>query len=87
MSEYIYERPDGPAKVVRDGWNVRVEWDFEQREEIVRCRYCRYASAGEAVISGNWQHGNCGNPRFRGSLHAANVRADYYCAWGERSAK
>ena len=55
-----------------------------QREEIVRCRDCRYASAGEAVISGNWQMGNCHNPRFRMSLHAANVRADGFCAWGER---
>ena len=56
----------------------------ELREEIVRCRDCRYASAGEAVISGNWQMGNCHNPRFRMSLHAANVRADGFCAWGKR---
>jgi hypothetical protein len=41
MSEYIYERPNEPAKVVRDGWNVRIEWDFKQREEIVRCRDCK----------------------------------------------
>lgn len=53
-------------------------------EPIVRCRDCRYASAGEAVISGNWQHGNCHNPRFRGSLHCANARADGFCAWAER---
>ena len=52
--------------------------------EIVRCRDCRYASAGEAVLSGNWQHGNCHNPRFRGSLHGANARADGFCAWGVR---
>ena len=57
---------------------------IEYREEIVRCRDCRYASAGEAVISGNWQMGNCHNPRFRRSLHAANVRADGFCAWGGR---
>lgn len=54
--------------------------------EVVRCRDCRYASAGEAVIGGNWQHGNCHNPRFRGSLHRANARADDFCAWGERRA-
>ena len=62
-------------------------WTDEERlsdEEVVRCRDCRHAGAGEAVISGNWQHGNCGNPRFRGSLHRANVRADGFCAWGER---
>ena len=56
----------------------------ELREEIVRCRDCKHASAGEAVISGNWQHGNCRNPRYRGSLHVANARADGFCAWGER---
>lgn len=40
--EYIYERPDEPAMVVRDGWNVRIEWGFKQREEIVRCENCRF---------------------------------------------
>lgn len=54
------------------------------REEIVRCRYCRFASAGEAVIGGNWQIGNCHNPRFKGSIHRSNARADGFCAWGER---
>lgn len=48
MSEYIYERPDGPAKIVRDGWNVRIEWDFKQREKIVRCRDCL-----------SWHRGKC----------------------------
>lgn len=52
-------------------------------EPVVRCKNCKHASAGEAVISGNWQHGNCHNPRYRGSLHVANVRADGFCAWGE----
>lgn len=41
MSEYIYEQHDQPARVVRDGWNVKIEWDFVQREEIVRCRDCK----------------------------------------------
>lgn len=55
-------------------------------EELVRCGNCRYASAGEAVIGGNWKLGSCHNPRFRGSIHAANVRADDFCKWGERKA-
>ena len=51
---------------------------------LIQCRDCRFGSAGEAVISGNWQHGNCGNPRFRGSgIHRANARAKGFCAWGE----
>lgn len=41
MSEYIVEMPKEPAKVVRDGWNVRIEWQYKQREKIVRCRDCR----------------------------------------------
>ena len=49
----------------------------------VRCRECKFASAGEAVMSGNWKIGGCHNPRFRGAIHAANVTADGYCAWGE----
>ena len=47
MSEYIYERPEQPAKVVRDGWNVRIEWDFKQREEIIRCRDCKHLDDSE----------------------------------------
>lgn len=42
MSEYIVEMPKEPAKVVRDGWNVRIEWQYKQREEIVRCEDCKY---------------------------------------------
>ena len=63
--------------------NVRI-LGYLLGEEIVRCRDCKHASAGEAVISGNWQHGSCRNPRYRGSLHAANVRAGGFCSWGER---
>lgn len=69
MSEYIYD------------WTPNKQ---HRKEEIVRCGDCKHASAGEAVISGNWQHGNCHNPRYRGSLHAANVRADGFCSWGKR---
>ena len=52
--------------------------------KVVRCRECRFASAGEAVMSGNWKIGSCHNPRFRGAIHAANIAANDHCAWGER---
>lgn len=71
MTEYIYATDEH-------------EGHWLTGEEIVRCRDCRYASAGEAVISGNWKLGNCLNPRFRGSIHSANVTADGFCAWEER---
>ena len=52
-------------------------------ERIVRCRDCVYASAGEAVMSGNWRLGTCSNRRFIGSIHRSNVTADGFCAWGK----
>lgn len=73
MSEYIYERPDEPAKVVRDGWNVRIEWDFKQREEIVRCRDCRHFKPGEEEPPVDW----C-------CYFHDEVTPRGFCAWGER---
>lgn len=78
MTEYIYERPDEPAKVVRDGWNVRIEWDFKQREEIVRCRDCKRFSLDNSdhdYRSGWWCH------RWNTDM----VKPDGFCAWGERN--
>lgn len=70
MSEYIYEQPDKPAKVVRDGWNVRIEWDFKQREEIVHCRDCKHLVAHGAGCA-YWDY--------------CDVESiDGFCAWGER---
>ena len=54
MSEYIVEMPNEPAKVVRDGWNVRIEWQFKQREEIVRCRDCIYYKQDPDPIDPGW---------------------------------
>ena len=77
MSEYIVELPDKPAKVVRDGWNVRIEWGFKQREEIVRCRDCKWyceewnRKLMRDTISCDWFDG-------------AHVKPDGFCAWGER---
>ena len=82
MSEYIYERPEQPAKVVRDGWNVRIEWDFVQREEIVRCRDCVYATDGcygcryFSHVDLAWDY------RWK-EVHA-KVEPDGFCSWGER---
>lgn len=88
MSEYIIELPDSGAAdefVAKMGVDDCRIYGYRLNGEIVRCRECKYASAGEAVISGNWRHGNCHNPRYRGSLHVANARADGFCVWGERS--
>lgn len=71
MSEYIYERPDQPARVVRDGWNVKIEWDFVQREEIIRCRDCERVSCDE--FGNGWCAENC-----------REVKPWDFCAWGER---
>ena len=65
-----------------EGWH---SYSFgEAREHIVRCVDCKFAGAGEAVISGEWRLGNCGNPRFKGSRHVVNVTHAGFCAWAER---
>jgi hypothetical protein len=75
MIEYIVELPDKPAKVVRDGWNVRIEWDFKQREEIVRCRDCAKADWVAAI----------GHGGFTCRVHGwTSDSVDGYCWWGER---
>lgn len=86
MSEYIVKGAEPNETVLhRRTSNGYDEWSWlPVREEIVRCRDCKYSSAGEAVISGNWKLGSCHNPRFRGSIQAANVTADGFCAWSER---
>ena len=70
MSEYIVEMPKEPAKVVRDGWNIRIEWQYKQREEIVRCRDCRYAMAYAKAAYCDYMN------------HIVGI--DGFCAWGER---
>lgn len=72
MTEYIYERPDEPAKVVRDGWNVRIEWDFKQREEIVRCKDCVWAPEREY------------GEYYRCNMWIADVGANGFCSRGIR---
>lgn len=72
MTEYIFELPDKPAKVVRDGWNVRIEWDFKQREEIVRCRDCEYYD----------DYTGCCTRRDNIAPMAATPND--FCAWGIR---
>lgn len=81
MSEYIMERPDSPAKVVRDGWNVRIEWDFKQREEIVRCRDCVYFCNHKHANGTEWQ--TCS---YFDSEHAEG-EPDGFCAWGEKRSR
>lgn len=84
MTEYIYERPDKPAKVVRDGWNVHVDWDFKQREEIIRCKDCKYFDEIKVSYSAepdfqcmaDWCKGIDGDSPF--------VEPGGFCAWGIR---
>lgn len=80
MSEYIIELPDKPAKVVRDGWNVRIEWNFKQREEIVRCIDCRYYGYydGSTWCSRTYEQVPGGTCDYQ------TVEPDGFCAWGER---
>ena len=81
MSEYIVEVPDKPAKVVCDGWNVRIEWDFKQREEIVRCRDCAKWSSFDT--KDGKRIGDCSEwTHLDGFSHATDE--DGFCAWGER---
>jgi len=74
MSEYIYERPDEPAKVIRDRWNVRIEWDFKQREEIVRCRDCKAMRV---------KYGNTGIECWMNG-EPFTVEPNGFCAWAKR---
>lgn len=78
MSEYIYERPDEPAKVVRDGWNVRIEWDFKQREKIVRCKDCARYEPSTVDEDGE------GDPSWCWKWEREWVAEDGFCYHGER---
>lgn len=82
MTEYIYERPEQPAKVVRDGWNVRIEWDFVQREEIVRCKDCARA-VNDSFGCMAFSHYEIGS-NYGWTEVPAEVEPDGFCAWGER---
>lgn len=75
MSEYIYERPEQPAKVVRDGWNIHIEWDFVQREEIVRCRDCEHHDHGQCLAA-QWSTASL--------MPAHRVKPDGFCSCGIR---
>ena len=77
MSEYIVEMPNEPAKVVRDGWNVRIEWQYKQREEVVRCRDCIYYKQDPDPIDPGW-------PMMCERTGDDMVEPFGFCAWGAR---
>lgn len=82
MSEYIVEMPKEPAKVVRDGWNIRIEWQYKQREEIVRCRDCmkwHHIDTLDGV-----RYGECDEWKRADSYCVPATRESGFCAWGER---
>lgn len=70
MSEYIIWESDG---IEVQGHRVT---QHEQREEIVRCRDCRYYES-VPEDSGDW----CG---YWTDRVYADVRGSGFCAWGER---
>lgn len=84
MSEYIVEMPKEPAKVVWDGWNIRIEWQYKQREEIVRCRDCKHMHTVYSWLGMDvdecWLHAD---PET-GALGKNRTEPDGFCAWGER---
>lgn len=91
MSEHIVELNESPTITV-DGWNVRCDDMFIQREEIVRCRDCSFAYR---VV---WPESCDVPPEFRncqGPLVSLwdyewdrpkmnPVEPDGFCKWGRR---
>lgn len=78
MSEYIVELNENPTITV-DGWNVRCDDWLIQREEIVRCRDCKFAiinSLGDCKYCEKFWDSD-GNAQL-------NLPGDFFCAWGER---
>ena len=69
MSEYIVEQNPYPTFTI-DGFNVRCDDWLIQREEIVRCRDCKWCMA---YMSGTY----CDY-----MSHA--IELDGFCAWGEK---
>ena len=84
MSEYIYELPDEPAKVVRDGWNFRVEWNFKQREEIVRCRDCRHATVSSLGYVKYCEMFVLPDTDGYGADPQVCLPLDFFCGYGKR---
>ena len=72
MTEYIVEVNENPT-VTLDGWNVRCDDMFIQREEIVRCRDCVLC-----VKKGHRLYCDLNPGGF------PEVEPDGFCAWGER---
>lgn len=67
-NEYIVEINDKPT-ITLDGWNVRCDNIFIQREQITRCKNCRY-------FMQYWQSDYC--DYFYHEVHPFG-----YCAWGD----
>lgn len=69
-TEYIVEVNENPT-ITMDGWNVRCDDMFIQREEIVRCRDCKFCMR-------YWGYDYCDF-----FSHVTND-PDGFCAWAER---
>lgn len=79
MSEYVVYIPDGDkVKIIRNGFNTRVELTMQQREEIVRCKNCAYICYRE--YANGLALYTCS---YFDSEHA-EVNPNGFCAWGVR---
>lgn len=76
MSEYVIDATDAQ---LGDFFDARAFFGPRLKEELVRCRDCRYYKAAEWIIATDVEH-VCrfwhGKP--------TKVDPDGFCAWGER---
>lgn len=79
MSEYIVDIPESyPFKIVQDGWHYHVECEYQQREEIVRCRDCKHYVRDTEPIDPGW-------PMMCEDTGRDMVEPDGFCAWGTKT--
>ena len=85
MSEYICEREDTRLTVKADGDACEFTLpSWTQREEIVRCRDCRYAHEMLDGMYDCFGHLATTWDYYSDEPKQNPVEPDGFCAWGER---
>ena len=83
MSEYIIWESDKTETIDYLGVKHSIS-HFEKREEIVRCRDCKYMRRVKHWLGMDidecWLHAD----RESGALGKERTEPDGFCAWGER---